>query len=380
MHMADLTIETLSGLIDGIYQSACEPSRWQPTLAAIAESVDLTRACIITTDWMAMESVSSVDDPEISEPGLRELTAADPFIRSICMASRGRAVRHEEVPGIEDFRRGELWRTAFRPRDMHKGMVQEVHASESAGWYLSFDRSDRHDDFGDGEIAVIRALTPHLRQAVRIEQRLRGFTGGIESLPFAALLVAPPDRVLAMNAAAERIVAEPGSVFGLKGERFIAAQPSEQREMERLVAAACAASLVGYRGRSDMLLREDGEDGVVRIRFVASVSPFPGAFAYGITVQPCALITLDDPRGAINEDEAAKIGRLLNLTPSQSRLAAVLATGASLKEAAAVRGLRYASARTYIEEIFRRTGTSKQSELVALLKSLHNSPGSPPVP
>ena len=49
--------------------------------------------------------------------------------------------------------------------------------------------------------------------------------------------------------------------------------------------------------------------------------------------------------------------------------AIALAAGKSLKAAAAEMGIEYSSARTYLARIFSKTGTSQQSELVALLKS-----------
>jgi DNA-binding CsgD family transcriptional regulator len=60
---------------------------------------------------------------------------------------------------------------------------------------------------------------------------------------------------------------------------------------------------------------------------------------------------------------------LFDLTPSEARIAAALATGKSLKEAAAEMGIGFGSARTYLAHVFSKTGTHQQSQLVALLKS-----------
>ncbi|TIN18045.1 MAG: helix-turn-helix transcriptional regulator, partial [Mesorhizobium sp.] len=60
---------------------------------------------------------------------------------------------------------------------------------------------------------------------------------------------------------------------------------------------------------------------------------------------------------------------LFDLTPAEARLAVELASGHSVQEAAMEIGIAVKSARTYLERIFRKTETSRQSELVALLKS-----------
>lgn len=60
---------------------------------------------------------------------------------------------------------------------------------------------------------------------------------------------------------------------------------------------------------------------------------------------------------------------LFDLSPAEARLANALASGRSLKEAAGHQGIQFSTGRSYLESIFRKTGTRQQSQLVALLKS-----------
>lgn len=60
---------------------------------------------------------------------------------------------------------------------------------------------------------------------------------------------------------------------------------------------------------------------------------------------------------------------LFDLAPAEAKLAAALATGTSLKQVAVDQNIRTTTARHYLEQIFRKTGTHRQSELVALIKS-----------
>lgn len=62
---------------------------------------------------------------------------------------------------------------------------------------------------------------------------------------------------------------------------------------------------------------------------------------------------------------------LFDLTPAEVKLATALARGLSLQAAAAEAGLQFSTVRTYLNRIFRKTGTNQQSQLVALLKSAH---------
>lgn len=72
------------------------------------------------------------------------------------------------------------------------------------------------------------------------------------------------------------------------------------------------------------------------------------------------------------------ISRLFGLTPSEARLALALTSGLSLRDSAANQRITFGTARAYLNAIFSKTGTSQQSSLVSLLKSvpsdnLHNA-------
>ena len=63
------------------------------------------------------------------------------------------------------------------------------------------------------------------------------------------------------------------------------------------------------------------------------------------------------------------IGPLFDLTSSESRLAAEIASGATLDMAAENLGLTVSTVRTYLKQIFSKTDTSRQAELVRLIMS-----------
>ncbi len=62
---------------------------------------------------------------------------------------------------------------------------------------------------------------------------------------------------------------------------------------------------------------------------------------------------------------------LFDLTPAETRFAIGLLQGASVQETARQLGITLATGRTYLVRIFDKTGTHRQSELLALLSSAH---------
>lgn len=72
---------------------------------------------------------------------------------------------------------------------------------------------------------------------------------------------------------------------------------------------------------------------------------------------------------------AQALRRRHGFTPAQSRLAATLASGAALREAARHCGISYETARVYLKQLFLKTGAHRQAELVGVL--LRGSSGKP---
>jgi DNA-binding CsgD family transcriptional regulator len=104
-------------------------------------------------------------------------------------------------------------------------------------------------------------------------------------------------------------------------------------------------------------------------RLVLSVAPFADARAYGLASERTAVIMVTEVAGRIPDGFNTHVRRLFGLTPAEARLAAALASGRTLKEAAASANITVKTCRTYLERIFSKTRTHQQSELVALLKS-----------
>jgi DNA-binding CsgD family transcriptional regulator len=76
-------------------------------------------------------------------------------------------------------------------------------------------------------------------------------------------------------------------------------------------------------------------------------------------------LSLTLPSGFVEQ-----VRTLFALAPREAGLAASLASGRTLKEAAYDNQIQLSTARSYLEAIFRKTGVRQQSQLVALLKSV----------
>jgi DNA-binding CsgD family transcriptional regulator len=79
-------------------------------------------------------------------------------------------------------------------------------------------------------------------------------------------------------------------------------------------------------------------------------------------------IFVQDPQAApVWPGEA--FAKLYGLTGGELRVLLAIAPGLGLKEAADILGIRETTAKTHLQRIFAKTGTSRQTELLHLLKN-----------
>lgn len=105
----------------------------------------------------------------------------------------------------------------------------------------------------------------------------------------------------------------------------------------------------------------------------------PGAVATGAqdilgAGTTLVIVTCYSLAGGLSDN--AILRSLFDVSAAETKLAAALAGGQSLKVAAASRQVPMSTARSQLAQISHKTGTHQQSELVALLKSSHPLAGS----
>jgi DNA-binding CsgD family transcriptional regulator len=195
----------------------------------------------------------------------------------------------------------------------------------------------------------------------------RSLLSAFSYLPFGVVFVDPHLRVIEMNAAAERIVMHQGPLR-VKAGMLSLADAGDHAALQQLVIEACRVRggvVPGIGG--DLLIRSKRRG--IGPDFAVSVGPlidprhelsFTGPHA-AIFIRE---ISLELPAGFKDQMRA-----FFDLTPKEAVLAASLASGMTLKEAATNTHIRINTARSYLDSIFLKTGTHQQSQLVALLRS-----------
>lgn len=211
-------------------------------------------------------------------------------------------------------------------------------------------------DISAQEQAQLTALSPHVRQAVRLWTRL------VEAESRAALIERAGEeqaialvacdrhlRVHWMNAAARGLLCGVAPVF-LRCGHLATAQREDGDRLHRLVSADAPDEIAA--------LGQDWGDAIhVRAQSGATLASRMG-------LAPELVVLAMTRPAARRQYHAAAIAHLFGLTMTEAALAADLAGGGTLQDFARTREIAEGTARLHLKRVLAKTGAGRQSELV----------------
>jgi DNA-binding CsgD family transcriptional regulator len=267
----------------------------------------------------------------------------------------------------------ELHRTRFhadflRAADLEHGMglyLGRDGDNDGSLVVMTINRSGRFGCYTDEERALAKALLPHLRNAFALHGRLRrlsaadrAYRATLDRLDQPMILVSAQGNVAFANARAQQLEAE-GTCLQRRQGRPAAVHPAD----DTLLQMALLRVLSGDTGGEplSMPLRTRGGTVSALLTLCPASDPVFEPWAHGGVAAALFLRSLQ-PRRLADDVRAA-----FAFTAAEFRLAGLLLQGFALDEAAARTGISKNTARTQLRGLFEKTGTHRQSELVALL-------------
>jgi DNA-binding CsgD family transcriptional regulator len=188
---------------------------------------------------------------------------------------------------------------------------------------------------------------------------------GTDTSPAAALnamrlpaIALDQDGIVAeVNAAAETIF---DNDVKIKDRRLFVRDPAAQALLNEAIDHVKTSPRLGPLPTGPIIVqRQDKLPVIVRVWRFGGVAHLP-------VREVCALLTLN-ALGPKPGPPAAILAKTFRLTPSEAKLAGVIARGASPGIAARELNISKETARNQLKSVFAKTNTHRQSELVALL-------------
>jgi len=372
----------LLGLVDHIYAAAAEPERWERVLAELSAVLG-DPAIFISLRIRSPETERALrlGTEAEADPGPVYRIHLDPTYHAVFMRLSTEGFPWATFDPVElsrSFSRTSNLSPAFiqeflRPQGLvPEGPIGHVFASVGerplAG--VMIYRRDGGRAITDSDLALLDRLVPHFQRAYAMHCRLveaqhqeRALREVLDRFPSGVLLLDKDTRVVLSNRSADLILALDDGIR-LEGGRPRLSAPQEDRAFQQLLADA-AQTHVLKRGRSYgktlSIVRPSG-----RRSFASMIGPLLAPPPGTNLREAAAILFLTDPDGSqISTTEILQ--GLYDLTPAEAELLRLLAEGRSLEEVARQRGITMNTARGQLKQVFAKTDTRRQGELVRLV-------------
>jgi DNA-binding CsgD family transcriptional regulator len=357
----------LDHLIGVLYETALDPSRWREAVGLCGQYAGGVDAQFLTIDKTNNTPIAAVlAGTEFSLQGGADYAnyyiTLDPRQNSMQGATVGEWLCCHHTYDQKFFDRNAFCQDFLIYYGCRYVMGAWIDDYEDHHNQLIVLRAVGQQPFEPAEQLAAQRFSGHLQRALRLQRHTQSLhtkaelgARAIDALALSMLIVDGKGAILHLNAGAERLLNSRISGLTSKANCLSTAHPPNKNRLKALIAAATGYPAVG----GAMFL--SGEE--TRQVFV---TPLPAASAFAQDWQtPLALVLVIE--AGKNLSTLQLLGKLYDLSPAELRVASALLSGKSPEEYAQQAGVTLNTVRSQLKNLFRKTDTRRQSELVAVL-------------
>jgi DNA-binding CsgD family transcriptional regulator len=227
--------------------------------------------------------------------------------------------------------------------------------------------------FSDTELTVLSKLGIHAEKSLRLSMRLfdaeltsAGLLDAFSRVALGLFVLDSLGRIVFSNAAAQRHI---GNGFSATDERLSASSASDNNALKSALLRILRGSTSEIiEDRGPLLIHRPQSERPLVVYVLPLRNPQNDAVAQFLG-RSKAVVLIIDPQPSELPDPAV-VRDILGLTLSEARLAALVGSGISPREAAQTLNISENTARYVLKRVFEKVGVSRQNELSALLTRL----------
>ena len=375
--------ELVLSLINDVYAAATDPQHWTVTIRRIVEAVGGSSGQLVSPTAQVLTQLWATHgfDPNVMVPYAEYYHEVDLWTHETealrlppCTALTG-----EQMVDEATFLQSEYFNDFLKPNDFHRIVACFIDDGASGArpkTSLSVYRPPGSKPFGDDAVRLLNLLSPHVRRAVQfhwriadLEHRRATDTKALERLSVGVILLDETVQVTYMNPAARRFV-DRGDGLTIAQGQLTACDSTDAIQLSRLLGQTADATtrVQGCSSGTMAITRSNGS-----VPYHLTAMPVPGREVFAVGRKHTAVIVLVSERGPSLQGNVEAVARAFGLSPAETRLLRALVEGRPLKKAAGELGIAVNTAHTQLCNIFRKTHTHRQIDLLNLVGSMRDA-------
>lgn len=368
--------QKLIALIDGIYEAVLDNGLWPSVLVKVADSLGVEQIAMASADRRAkiIETIAPRTDPKFCESFKRSWAFRDPVFAKAMLRPQDEIYTLDDLTKREAFASSPIFNELWRPAGWGLAAAgANLLAEDHFSALFCIANGPEGAELAKQQLRLFEGVARHLGRAVRMNRRLwkldlanLAAEERFDLLPDAALLVDASSRVALANAAAQSLLDSRMGVFLSEGRLSAAGTPDLLQEL--IASCARRSTNRGAPGGELILPREFPKPPlrvlVTPLRSHMGLPEVPWA-GFG---SPVAIVSVTSGELDRERWQRELCGRF-EFTVAEAALASEILQGDGRKAAAKRCGMSDQTAKTHLSNIFEKTGTHRQAELVRFLLS-----------
>jgi DNA-binding CsgD family transcriptional regulator/PAS domain-containing protein len=354
-------------LIDEIYDAALDSRRWPKVIESLSDVFHCVGGALLQRERDSAE-MGFIEfggmDAATRIAYQQYYSARSVWMPAAFAGCRELVIGHELAPDKRSFEQSEFYNDWLRPQGVYDAIGGVIQRSARSLTVVTVLRAERAGLVTEAEKQVFARLMPHVRRAIDIHRRLYGMQlqrdgalQALDALQIGILLTDRAGRAIFANRVAEEILSRGDGLALVRGQ-LRAARPQDSRKLGALIQGATKTSRSLGQEPGGILSLPTSTGTAVAVL----VSPCP---RLGL-LEPAALVFLGTPLRSLRLEEQS-VARRYGLTRAEVRLLQALVDGKRLTDYADSAGITLNTAKTHLKQIFAKTGSRRQADLIRLI-------------
>lgn len=365
----------LSSVVADIYDAAVDPKLWQQALASICAYVGGYSGVLFWHD-AATQNVQALylfnDNPEFTRLYFEKYAPMDPFFPASSFIEPGVVCLSSEIVPQLELEQTRFYKEWIKPQGIADAMAINLEKGVTRSSFLVVRTNESRGAIDSRMRERAAALAPHLLRAVTIgrlfdqhETTQQALTTTLSHVEAAVFLVDADGAISFANAAAQKMLEEATQVRKEEGRLRAVAADADRLLHDVFAAARRGDASVGVRGVAVPMSATLPEPWFAHLLPLTSGRRHQTGQDSGAVAAVFIRQTVPNAQPPLEA-----IAKQYALLPSEVRVLSALAKVQGVRELSDFLGVSQATVKTHLHNLFRKTGTRRQSQLLKMVVGL----------